>query len=57
MTVIVYGHVTRAVPLTPPIYPKQLGVAFFLFASGFTLARDRRPVVQAVFKRLFQTWL
>src|SRR3954454_22974175 len=40
MTVIVYGHVTRAVPLTAPIYPKQLGVAFFLFASGFTLARE-----------------
>jgi len=57
MTVIVYGHVTRAVPLTPPIHPKQFGVAFFLFASGFTLARDRRPVVQAVFKRLVQTWL
>jgi acyltransferase-like protein len=57
MTVIVYGHVTRAVPLTPPIYPKQLGVAFFLFAGGFTLARERRPVGQALFKRLFQTWL
>src|SRR5689334_24124543 len=57
MTVIVYGHVTRAVPLTPPVYPKQFGVALFLFAGGFTLARDRRPVVQAVFKRLFQTWL
>ena len=57
MTVIVYGHVTRAVPLTPPIYPKQFGVALFLFASGFTLARDRRPVVDAVFTRLFQTWL
>jgi len=57
MTVIVYGHVTRAVAVTAPIYPKQLGVAFFLFASGFTLARERRPVSQALFKRLFQTWL
>ena len=57
MTVIVYGHVTRAVPLTPPIYPKQFGVAFFLFASGFTLARDRRPAMEAVYRRLFQTWL
>ncbi|HJZ74823.1 MAG TPA: acyltransferase family protein [Vicinamibacterales bacterium] len=57
MTVIVYGHVTRAVAVTAPIYPKQLGVAFFLFASGFTLARERRPVAQALFKRLFQTWL
>ena len=41
MTVIVYGHVSRAVAVTAPIYPKQLGVAFFLFASGFTLARER----------------
>jgi len=57
MTVIVYGHVTRAVAVTAPIYPKQLGVAFFLFAGGFTLARERRPVAQALFKRLFQTWL
>jgi len=57
MTVIVYGHVTRAVAVTAPIYPKQLGVAFFLFAGGFTLARERRPIAQALFKRLFQTWL
>jgi len=57
MTVIVYGHVSRAVAVTAPIYPKQLGVAFFLFASGFTLARERRPIRDALFKRLFQTWL
>ena len=57
MTVIVYGHVTRAVAVTAPIYPKQLGVAFFLFAGGFTLARERRPISQALCKRLFQTWL
>jgi acyltransferase-like protein len=57
MTVIVYGHVTHAVSVTAPIYPKQLGVALFLFASGFTLARERRPVPQVLFKRLFQTWL
>src|SRR3954463_3672595 len=57
MTVIVYGHVTRAGPLTPPTYPKQIGDVFFLCASGFTRARDRRPVVHAVYTRLFQTWL
>jgi len=57
MTVIVYGHVTRAVPLTPPIYPKQLGVALFLFASGFTLARERRPAAEALLKRLAQLWV
>jgi hypothetical protein len=59
MSVIVYGHVAHAttVPLTPPIYLKQFGVAFFLFAAGFTLARERRRAVEAVFNRLFQVYL
>ena len=57
MTVIVYGHVTRAVAWTAPIYPKQLGVALFLFATGFTLARETRPVWAALFKRLAQLWV
>jgi peptidoglycan/LPS O-acetylase OafA/YrhL len=59
MSVIVYGHVAHATtaPLTPPIYLKQFGVAFFLFAAGFTLARERRSAVEAVFNRLFQVYL
>src|SRR6186997_858843 len=59
MSVIVYGHVAHAttVPLTPPIYLKQFGVAFFLFASGFTLARERRGAGETVFNRLFQVYL
>jgi hypothetical protein len=59
MGVIVYGHVAHAttVPLTPPIYLKQFGVAFFLFASGFTLARERRNAAETVFNRLFQVYL
>ena len=59
MGVIVYGHVAHAttVPLTPPIYLKQFGVAFFLFASGFTLARERRSAGETVFNRLFQMYL
>ena len=59
MGVIVYGHVAHAttVPLTPPIYLKQFGVAFFLFASGFTLARERRSAGETVFNRLFQVYL
>jgi len=59
MSVIVYGHVAHAttVPLTPPIYLKQFGVAFFLFATGFTLARERRSVGETVFNRLFQVYL
>ena len=58
MSVIVYGHVAHAttVPLTPPIYLKQFGVAFFLFATGFTLARERRSRASAVFNRLFQVY-
>jgi hypothetical protein len=59
MSLIVYGHVAHSttVPLTPPVYLKQFGVAFFLFAMGFTLARERRSVTDAVFNRLFQTYL
>ena len=59
MSVIVYGHVAHAttVPLTPPIYLKQFGVAFFLFATGFTLARERRSAGETVFNRLFQVYL
>ena len=45
------------VPLTPPIYLKQFGVAFFLFAAGFTLARERRGAGETVFNRLFQVYL
>ncbi|MCI0683307.1 MAG: acyltransferase [Gemmataceae bacterium] len=56
---IVLGHVAARwlEPLAPPIYPKQLGVAFFLFASGFSLARERRPTRQVLFNRLFELFL
>jgi len=59
MSVIVYGHVAHGttVPLTPPIYLKQFGVAFFLFATAFTLAREKRGAVEALFNRLFQVYL
>ena len=59
MFLIVFGHVVGG-PLnflTPPIYQKQLGVAFFLFATGFTLARETRPVRRVVFNRLFEILL
>ena len=54
LTVIVYGHVAHAttVALAPPIYIKQFGVAFFLFAAAFALARERRSPVDAVVRRL-----
>jgi peptidoglycan/LPS O-acetylase OafA/YrhL len=53
---IVLGHVAHnAIALaTPPFYPKQLGVAFFVFASGYTLASERRPPLQAIVTRWFE---
>jgi hypothetical protein len=58
MAIIVFGHVTPFLdPVTPPFFPKQLGVAFFLFATGFSLARERRPSGQVLFNRLFEVFL
>ena len=56
MGLIVFGHVVGGVSnaLTPPIYQKQLGVAFFLFVTGFTLTRDIRPARQVIINRLFE---
>lgn len=56
---IVYGHVAHATTVTwaPPIYVKQFGVAFFLFAAGFTLARAKRTPVEVVLSRLFPVYL
>jgi peptidoglycan/LPS O-acetylase OafA/YrhL len=59
MLLIVFGHVAAWAPgaKIPPINTKQLGVAFFVFISGFTLARDRRPAREIIARRLFEVWL
>jgi hypothetical protein len=59
MALIVFGHVGAYLTagLTPPVYQKQLGVAFFLFLTGFTLARERRPAAEVVYRRLFEVIL
>lgn len=59
MLLIVYGHVVGGISnfVTPPIYQKQLGVAFFLFVAGFSLTRDPRPPRQLVVSRLFEILL
>jgi peptidoglycan/LPS O-acetylase OafA/YrhL len=59
VSVVVYGHVAHAstIALTPPIYIKQLGVVLFLFATGFTLARERRDTPEVLFNRLFPVYL
>jgi hypothetical protein len=57
--VIVYGHVAGWTidHLTPPILPKQLGVAFFIFVLSFGLARETRPRWAVVSNRLFEVFL
>lgn len=59
MTLIVYGHVAGWAPLADfaPIRLKQIGVALFLFALGYSLARDSRSGAEVVFKRLFELYL
>lgn len=59
MFIIVYGHLApRTIDyLLPPILPKQLGVAAFLFVLGFGLARERRDSKVVVFNRLLEIYL
>jgi fucose 4-O-acetylase-like acetyltransferase len=59
ITIIVIGHVAaRPINgLTPPIYPKQLGVAFFIFVLGYSLARERRAAAQVIYNRAFEVYL
>jgi hypothetical protein len=55
MFLIVFGHYFGEPynQFTQPIYPKQLGVAFFVFVMGWGLARESRPHWQVVYNRLF----
>ena len=59
ITVIVYGHLAGWGPFAefPPIYSKQLGVALFLFASGYSLSAETRHRWQVAFNRLFEVYL
>jgi hypothetical protein len=56
MLIIIYGHTAGRgiVEFTPPFNPKQLGVAFFVFVMGFSLARETRPAWQIVYNRFFE---
>ena len=56
---IVMGHVAGRPTnfALPPIYPKQLGVAFFIFVMAYSLARETRPRWQVLFNRLFEVYL
>ncbi len=56
---IVYGHVaSRTIEyMTFPIYPKQLGVAFFVFVMGWYLGQEKRDPVLVTYNRLFPVFL
>ncbi|PHR89738.1 MAG: hypothetical protein COA78_35660 [Blastopirellula sp.] len=55
MALIVWGHTGGEALIDPTrlFNAKQLGVAFFVFALGFTLARETRPRWQVCFNRIF----
>lgn len=59
MLLIVYGHIAGSTinGLTHPILPKQLGVAFFVFVMGYSLARERRAWPRVLFNRSFEIYL
>ena len=55
MLLIVFGHYFGEPydQLTQPVYPKQLGVAFFVFVMGWGLAKEVRSHWHVVYNRLF----
>ena len=58
MFLIIYGHIVGDPfnlynQLTQPIHTKQIGVAFFVFITGWGLANNTRPALQTVFNRIF----
>jgi hypothetical protein len=59
MAFIVWGHVAAATTpaLSPPFNLKQLGVAFFVFLCGHSLARERRSPIHVVFNRYFEVFV
>ena len=59
MAFIVWGHVAAATTpaLSPPFNLKQLGVAFFVFLVGHSLAREQRSPMHVVFNRYFEVFV
>jgi peptidoglycan/LPS O-acetylase OafA/YrhL len=55
ITLVVYGHVAGWTinEYFPPIFPKQLGVALFVFVAGYSLASETRPGAVVLARRLF----
>lgn len=62
MLLVIIGHVFGD-PLAifnqvaQPVYAKQLGVCFFVFVTGWSLANDSSPRFKVVFNRIFLMYL
>lgn len=56
ITLVVYGHVAGWTinAYFPPIFPKQLGVALFVFVTGYSLAGETRGTGVVLMRRLFE---
>ena len=59
MFFIVFGHLVGPPfnQFTQPVYPKQLGVSFFVFITAWGLANETRPRLRVLFNRLFPVYL
>jgi hypothetical protein len=58
MFLIIYGHIIGDPSnlynlLAQPVHTKQIGVAFFVFLTGWGLANNVRPPKRTVFNRIF----
>jgi hypothetical protein len=58
MFLIIYGHIVGDPSnlynlLAQPVHTKQIGVAFFVFLTGWSLANNSRPPRRTVFNRIF----
>lgn len=58
MLLIIFGHIIGDPSnfynqLTQPAHTKQVGVAFFIFVTGWGLANNTRPPLKAVYNRIF----
>jgi peptidoglycan/LPS O-acetylase OafA/YrhL len=59
MLLIIYGHSGAWLvgAKLPPINTKQLGVAFFVFITGVTLAKETRPAREILARRICEVYL
>ncbi|MDX2441253.1 MAG: acyltransferase family protein [Desulfobacterales bacterium] len=58
MLLIIFGHIIGDPSnfynqLTQPVHTKQIGVAFFVFITGWGLANNTKPPLKSVYNRIF----